>query len=390
MLYTPEHHELMASVRRFVAAEINPFVEEWEANEIFPAHELFKKMGSLGFLGITKPEAYGGMGLDFSYALAAAEAIGYAHAQGVGMGIGVQSNMATPALAAFGSDELKREFLAPAIAGDVVASIGVSEQGAGSDVSSLKTRARRDGDDYVISGSKMWITNGTQADWICLLCNTSDGPSHKNKSLIVVPLKGNGPNGKRAKGVEVQKIKKFGMWSSDTAQIFFDEVRVPVRNRIGEEGMGFIYQMKQFQEERLDGAARRLASIELITETAAYLRQRIAFGKPLLDNQFIQYKLAELKTELEALRSLTYRATLAYINGEEVIELASMAKLKAGRLGREIADWCMQFQGGMGYTWDNRVSRAYRDYRLGSIGGGADEVMMMVIARKMGLMDMGT
>ncbi|WP_296871465.1 acyl-CoA dehydrogenase family protein [Tibeticola sp.] len=386
MLYTPEHHELMASIRRFIAAEIDPFVDEWEANEIFPAHELFKKMGRLGFLGITKPEAYGGMGLDFSYALAAAEAIGHARAQGVGMGIGVQSNMATPALAAFGSDELKREFLAPAIAGDVVVSIGVSEQGAGSDVSSLKTRARRDGDDYVISGSKLWITNGTQADWICLLCNTSDGPVHKNKSLIVVPLK---ENGKRAKGVEVQKIKKFGMWSSDTAQIFFDEVRVPVRHRIGEEGMGFIYQMKQFQEERLDGAARRLASIDLINETADYLRQRIAFGRPLLDNQFIQYKLAELKTELEALRSLTYRATLAYVNGEDVIELASMAKLKAGRLGREIADWCMQFQGGMGYTWDNRVSRAYRDYRLGSIGGGADEVMMMVIARKMGLMDMG-
>lgn len=384
MLYTPEHHELMASIRRFIAAEIDPFVDEWEAGEIFPAHELFKKMGRLGFLGITKPEAYGGMGLDFSYALAAAEAIGHARAQGVGMGIGVQSNMATPALAAFGSDELKREFLAPAIAGDVVVSIGVSEQGAGSDVASLKTRARRDGDDYVISGSKMWITNGTQADWICLLCNTSDGPVHKNKSLIVVPLK---ENGKRAKGVEVQKIKKFGMWSSDTAQIFFDEVRVPVRHRIGEEGMGFIYQMKQFQEERLDGAARRLASIDLINETADYLRQRIAFGRPLLDNQFIQYKLAELKTELEALRSLTYRATLAYVNGEDVIELASMAKLKAGRLGREIADWCMQFQGGMGYTWDNRVSRAYRDYRLGSIGGGADEVMMMVIARKMGLMD---
>ncbi|WPG40107.1 acyl-CoA dehydrogenase family protein [Variovorax sp. EBFNA2] len=386
MLYTQEHHELMASIRRFIAAEIDPFIDEWEANEIFPAHELFKKMGQLGFLGITKPEEYGGMGLDFSFALAAAEAIGSARAQGVGMGIGVQSNMATPALAAFGSDELRREFLAPAIAGDMVASIGVSEQGAGSDVSSLKTRARRVGDDYVISGAKMWITNGTQADWICLLCNTSDGPSHKNKSLIIVPLM---ENGKRARGVEVQKIKKFGMWSSDTAQIFFDEVRVPVRNRIGEEGMGFIYQMKQFQEERLDGAARRLASIELIQETADYLRQRIAFGKPLLDNQFIQYKLAELKTELEALRSLTYRATLAYVQGEDVIELASMAKLKAGRLGREIADWCMQFQGGMGYTWDNRVSRAYRDYRLGSIGGGADEVMMMVIARKMGLMDMG-
>jgi citronellyl-CoA dehydrogenase len=233
MIYTPEHPELMASIRRFISAEIDPFADAWEAAEIFPAHELFRKMGQLGFLGITKPEAYGGMGLDFSYALAAAEAMGHVKSQGVAMGIGVQSNMATPALASFGSDELKREFLAPAIAGEVVCSIGVSEQGAGSDVSSLKTRARRDGDDYVISGSKMWITNGTQADWICLLCNTSDGPSHKNKSLIIVPLKD--AAGHRAKGVEVQKIKKFGMWSSDTAQIFFDEVRVPVRHRIGED-----------------------------------------------------------------------------------------------------------------------------------------------------------
>ncbi|SOZ60734.1 Acyl-CoA dehydrogenase, C-terminal:Acyl-CoA dehydrogenase, central region:Acyl-CoA dehydrogenase, N-terminal [Cupriavidus taiwanensis] len=386
MLYTEDHRNIMESIRRFVAAEIDPHVDEWEAAEIFPAHELFRKMGGLGFLGITKPVEYGGLGLDFSYAIAAAEALGYARAQGIGMGVGVQTDMATPALTAFGSDALKREFLAPAIAGEMVCSIGVSEAGAGSDVASLKTRARRDGDDYVISGSKMWITNGTQADWICLLCNTSDGPAHKNKSLIVVPLK---QDGKRAKGVEVQKIRKFGMWCSDTAQIFFDEVRVPVRHRIGEEGMGFIYQMKQFQEERLNGAARRLACTALIEETADYLRQRIAFGKPLLDNQFIQFKLAELKTEMEALRALVYLATQTYIQGGEVTELASMAKLKAGRLSREVADWCMQFQGGMGYTWDNHASRAYRDFRLGSIGGGADEVMLQVIAKQMGLMSRG-
>ncbi len=385
MLYTVDHLQMMDGLRKFIRAEIDPFVDEWEAAEIFPAHALFKKMGNLGYLGITKPEVYGGLGLDFSYAVAASEAIGYARAQGVAMGIGVQTNMATPALAAFGSDELRLDYLAPAIAGDMVASIGVSEAGAGSDVASVKTFARRDGDDYVINGSKMWITNATQADWICLLCNTSEGPSHKNKSLIIVPLK----DGKqRTQGVAMNKIKKFGMWSSDTAQIFFDDVRVPVRNRIGEEGLGFVYQMKQFQEERLDGAARRLSALALINETADYLRQRHAFGRPLLDNQFIQYKLAELKTELEALRALVYVATDAYIKGQNVVELASMAKLKAGRLGREIADWCMQFQGGMGYTWDNPVSRAYRDFRLGSIGGGADEVMLMVIARQMGLMNM--
>ena len=384
MLYSADHISMMDTVRRFVSEEINPYVDEWEAAETFPAHDLFKKMGKLGLLGVNKPVEYGGLGLDFSYALAIAEALGYAHAQGIGMAIGVQTDMATPALAIHGSDALRREYLAPAIAGDMVVSIGVSEAGAGSDVASLKTFARREAGDYVINGSKMWITNGTQSDWVCLLCNTSEGPTHKNKSLIIVPLR-EGNN--RPKGVSIQKIKKFGMWSSDTAQIFLDDVRVPVSNRIGEEGMGFIYQMQQFQEERLNGAARRLAAIDLIQHTAEYLRSRTAFGKPLLQNQFIQYKLAELKTELEALRGLTYMATQTYIEGGDVTELASMAKLKAGRLSRDIADWCMQFQGGMGYTWDNRASRAYRDYRLGSIGGGADEVMMMVIAKKMGLME---
>jgi len=383
MLYTDAHLQMMETVRRFVAEEIDPHVDEWEAAESFPAHQLFKKLGNLGLLGVTKPEKFGGLGLDFSYAVAVGEALGHMKAQGVGMGISVQCDMATPALAAYGSDELRHEFLAPAIAGDVVVSIGVSETGAGSDVASIKTTARKNGDDYVISGSKMWITNALQADWICLLCNTSEGSGHKNKSLIVVPLK---ESGKRRAGIEMQKIKKFGMWSSDTAQIFFDEVRVPQRNRIGEEGMGFIYQMRQFQEERLNAAARRIAIGGLIDQTADYLRERKAFGKPLLHNQFIQFKLAELKTEVEALRALTYMATKAYVEGKEVTELASMAKLKAGRLAREVADWCMQFHGGMGYTWDHPVSRAYRDVRLGSIGGGADEIMLQVIAKQMGLM----
>jgi citronellyl-CoA dehydrogenase len=183
MIYGPDHQALMQSIRRFVAEQIDPHVDEWEAAETFPAHALFRQMGALGFLGITKPEAYGGQGLDFSYAVAAAEAMGYARAQGVAMAIGVQANMATPALASFGSDELRRQFLTPAIAGEMVACIGVSEQGAGSDVASIQTRARKDGDDYIIDGAKMWITNGLQGDWVCLLCNTSEGAPHKSKSL---------------------------------------------------------------------------------------------------------------------------------------------------------------------------------------------------------------
>ncbi len=384
MLYTDAHRALMDTTRRFVESEINPFVDAWEDAEQLPSRELFRKAGALGLLGITKPVAYGGSGLDFSYSVAAGEALGRVRAQGVGMALAVQSDMATPALAAFGSDALRAEYLAPAIAGEVIVAIGVSEAGAGSDVASIKTTARSDGDDYLIRGGKMWITNGMQADWICLLANTGEGAAHRNKSLIIVPLRDT-PGGPDRRGLTRTKIKKFGMWCSDTAELVFDDLRVPKRNRIGEEGQGFAYQMRQFLEERLNAAARRLALGELIDHTASYLRERIAFGKPLLDNQAIQFKFAELKTEIEALRGLVYMATGHYVAGEDVTELASMAKLKAGRLSREVADWCMQFMGGMGYAWDNWISRAYRDFRLGSIGGGADEVMLSIIARRMGL-----
>lgn len=382
MQYTSEHIALQDNVRHFVEKEINPYVNEWEKAGIFPAQEVFGKMGKLGYLGVHKPVEYGGLGLDYSYEIAFCEAIGHIAAQGVCMAMAVQTDMATPALTHFGSDYLKRNFLAPAIAGEHVVSIGVSEAGAGSDVASIKTSARKDGDDYVINGSKMWITNGTQADWVCLLVNTSNEPAHRNKSLICVPLK---ENGKRVKGVSVQKIEKIGMWSSDTAQIFFDDVRVPQRNLIGEEGKGFTYQMKQFQEERLSAAARRITVLDMcINETIEYTRNRVAFGRPILDNQVVHYRLAELKTEVELLRSLVYRAADTYIEGNDMTQLASMAKLKVGRLCREITDSCLQYWGGMGFTLDNPVSRAFRDLRLISIGGGADEVMLQIICKNMG------
>jgi citronellyl-CoA dehydrogenase len=309
-----------------------------------------------------------------------AEELGAIKCGGVPMAIGVQTDMATPALARFGSDEVRREFLAPAIAGDAVACIGVSEPGAGSDVASIKTQARSDGDDYVINGGKMWITNGTQADWICLLANTSDGPVHRNKSLICVPMK--------SKGVQIaRKLDKLGMRSSDTAQIFFDNVRVPKRNRIGEEGAGFTYQMVQFQEERLWGAASCLKALEvIIDETIEYTRGRKAFGGTILDNQVVHFKLAEMQTEVELLRSLIYRAGEQLVAGADVTKLASMAKLKAGRLGREVTDACLQYWGGMGFMNETHVSRAYRDFRLTSIGGGADEVMLMVLSKMMGIL----
>jgi len=373
MLFTTDHDEPRRILQKFIAAEINPFVDEWEKAEQFPSHELFKKLGDLGFLGLNKPTEFGGQGLDYSYALMMAEELGTIRCGGVPMAIGVQTDMATPALARFGSDEVRREFLVPAIAGDAVACIGVSEPGAGSDVASIKTSARSDGDDYVINGGKMWITNGVKADWICLLANTGDGPKHRNKSLICVPMK--------SKGVQVaRKLDKMGMRSSDTAQIFFDEVRVPKRNRIGEEGQGFTYQMVQFQEERLWGAAACLKAHEtIINETIEYTRNRKAFGQSILDNQVVHFKLAEMQTEVELLRALTYRAAEAMLAGEDVTRLATMAKLKAGRLGRELTDACLQYWGGMGFMNETPVSRAYRDSRLASIGGGADEVMLRVL-----------
>src|SRR5579864_5989719 len=218
MQLTQEHQEIARTLKRFIDNEINPHVDEWEEKEIFPAHEVFKKLGDLGLLGLTKPEEYGGAGLDYSYSVVMAEGLGHIDCGGVPMAIGVQTDMATPALARFGSHELKEQFLKPSIAGDMVACIGVSEPGAGSDVASIKTTARKDGDDYVINGGKMWITNSLQADWICLLANTGDAPKHRNKSLICVPMK--------TRGVQVaRKLDKMGMRSSDTAQIFFDEVR---------------------------------------------------------------------------------------------------------------------------------------------------------------------
>ena len=378
MQFTPEHEELKRTIERFVEQELNPHVDEWEEAGIFPAHEVFRKLGELGLLGLTKPEAYGGAGLDYSYSVLMAETLGNTRCGGVPMAIGVQTDMATPALARFGSDELRAEFLAPAIAGTAVACIGVSEPGAGSDVASIRTTARKDGDDYVISGGKLWITNGTQADWMCCLANTSEGSPHRNKSLIIVPMK--------SKGVSIErKLRKIGMNSSDTAQIHFDDVRVPRRHLIGEEGHGFTYQMLQFQEERLWGAANALMGLDhAVRDTIEYTRSRKIFGRPVLDNQVVHFTLAELQTEIEALRALVYRATELYVAGRDVTQLASMAKLKAGRLTREVADKCLQYWGGMGYTWENPVSRLYRDGRLASIGGGADEVMLSILCKTMG------
>ncbi|XP_055013170.1 probable acyl-CoA dehydrogenase 6 [Boleophthalmus pectinirostris] len=377
LIYTHEHLALKKSLRKIIDQEINPYVDQWEAEGIFPAHKVFKILGNTGFLGVNKPVEYGGLGLDFSYSMAVSEELGHIRCGGVPMAIGVQTDMATPALARFGSEALKKEFLLPSVLGDKVACLGVSEGGAGSDVSSIRTKAVRKGDEYVINGGKMWTTNGTQADWMCLLANTSDGPPHKNKSLICLPM--------NLPGVHIARsISKMGMWSSDTAEVFLDDVRVPCSNVIGQEGLGFTYQMLQFQEERLWAVANIMTAMDnVIQETVAYTQQRKVFGHPVLSHQAVHFRLAELHTEVELLRSLFYRAVALYLKGNDVTKLASMAKLKGGRLAREVADSCLQFWGGMGYTSDVLVSRFYRDARLMSIGGGADEVMLGIICKYM-------
>ncbi|NWG91005.1 MAG: acyl-CoA dehydrogenase family protein [Parvularculaceae bacterium] len=386
MQLTAEHEQIRSTLKKFIDAEINPYVDEWEAAEIFPAHQVFKGLGDLGLLGVNKPIEYGGMGLDWSYAAVVAETLGHINCGAVPMAIGVQTDMATPALARFGSEAAKEDFLRPSISGDFVACLGVSEVGSGSDVASIKTTARKDGDDYVINGGKMWTTNGTQADWMCLLANTSDDQAHRNKTLICLPLKDD--KGKHRKGVEIaRKLKKLGMRSSDTAQFHFENVRVPQRYRIGEEGAGFMYQMLQFQEERLWACLSGLIGMDkTIDATIDYTRQRKAFGQSILDNQVVHFRMAELKTEIEALRSLAWQAVGKMIAGEDATMHASMAKLKAGRLLREVNDSCLQYWGGMGFMEETPVSRAYRDGRLASIGGGADEVMLAIICKYLGIL----
>ncbi|WP_163851353.1 acyl-CoA dehydrogenase family protein [Pseudooceanicola aestuarii] len=379
MKLTHEHEELRRSVHAWIDDKVNPHVDEWEAAGIYPAHEVMGSFGKLGMLGVSKTEAYGGLGLDFSYAAVVAEALGQLKSGGISMSIGVQTDMCTPALEKHGSDALREEFLRPAISGEYVGCIGVSEPGSGSDVASVKTTARKDGDDYVINGTKMWITNGMQADFCCLLANTGDGPAHRNKSLIVVPMK--------TRGVEVaRKIEKIGMNSSDTTQLFFDDVRVPRSNRIGEENMGFIYQMEQFQMERLWAALNSAGIMQRAIDcTIDYTRQRQAFGKSILDNQWVNFRIAEMQSELESLNALNWRGVEMVMRGEDATRIATMAKLKAGRLVREIADSCLQFWGGMGYSDDSEISRIYRDARLTSIGGGADEVMLRILTKYMGI-----
>jgi citronellyl-CoA dehydrogenase len=375
--FSEEHERFRATVRRFCEEEIAPNARQWDREGIFP-REIFRKAGALGMLGINKSEAYGGLGLDYWYTVAYAEALAYSRNAGVNMALMVQSDMATPILDAVGSDEVKAEFLAPAIAGEKIAALGVTEPGAGSDVANLSTTARRVGDEYVIRGQKTFITNGTRADFITLAVRTGE-PGFGGISFLVVPTDRPGFSVSR-------KLEKIGNLASDTAELFFDEVKVPVRFRLGEENEGFYHIMQNFQGERLVAAVTAVAGMALMIEDAiAYGRERTAFGRPIGKFQIWRHRLVDLLTRVEAARQLTYLACDKFDRGESPVREITMAKLYAGELVQEVAYTCQQMYGGYGYIREYDIARAFCDVRLLSIGGGTSEVMREILVKLEGL-----
>lgn len=379
MEFTVDHEMFRASVRGIVEREIDPFIDEWESAGMFPAHELFPKLAAAGLLGLEYDPEYGGQGADHSFTVILGEELGRTGCNGVPMAISVQTDMATPSLHRYGTHELKQRYLAPAIRGEMVASIAVTEPDAGSDVSGLRCTAVLDGDEWVINGTKLYITNGLQADWLCLLARTSGEGGSRGMSQIVVPTDTPGFSVSR-------KLNKLGARSSDTAELSFVDVRVPVGNTIGEIGRGFQQQMEQFQLERL--IANYLAVGQMsgaIERTIAYLKERRAFGKSLIDHQYVEFKMAELIAKVDLLRHYNYAAADVIMRGENATRFATIGKLTAGRLQREVADTCLQFHGGIGYMEETWTARYFRDARLLSIGGGGDEVMLRIISSMDGL-----
>jgi citronellyl-CoA dehydrogenase len=381
MLFTADHEAFRQSARGVLERAVLPHAQEWEDAGVFPAHELFKVLAAAGLLGLEYDPAYGGQGADHSYTVILGEELGRMGCAGVAMAVAVQNDMATPSLHRHGSHELKQRYLAPALRGEMVAAIAVTEPDAGSDVAGLRTRAVRDGDEWVINGSKLYITNGTQADWLCLLARTSAEGGYQGMSQILFPTSTPGFSVSR-------KLRKLGNNCSDTAELSFTDARVPVTHTIGAPGRGFQQQMRQFQNERMIAAYTAVGAMDAaLRRTADYLRERRTFGQPLLSRQYVQFRLAELAADLDTLRHYNYACAQAYLAGQDTTRFATIAKLKAGRLQREIADTCLQFHGGLGYMEETWVSRFFRDSRLLSIGGGSDEVMLQILARLDGFAD---
>ncbi len=373
---TPEHRQFRSTIHKFVQTRLAPRSREFDEMGHFDK-ALYPEMGRLGMLGIRYDPRFGGLGLDWSYTAILAEELGCCDNAGVAMGIFVQTDMATPALHRFGSDELRERFLVPAIRGEMVGAIGVTEPGAGSDVSAIKTRAVRDGDDWVINGQKMFITNASTADFFCLLAVTDPEAGYGGYSQIIVPTK--------SPGVSYTLLDKIGNWGSDTGAIFLEDVRVPVANTIGDPGRGFQQQMVQFIDERLIAVlASSAAAMDCWNKTKTYCEQRIVFGKPLSKFQVNQFKFVDMLTRIQAARELGYACVRKMMKGEDAVREVSMAKIFCIEVQQYVADTCVQLYGGAGYMTDNPAGRLFVDSRLSSIGAGADEVMKQVIAKTLG------
>jgi alkylation response protein AidB-like acyl-CoA dehydrogenase len=373
-----EHHDrLRESIRSFVEKELTPHADEWEETT-FP-DSVIARMGELGFLGLSMPEQYGGQGGDYFCNLVLAEEMGRSNSGGLSMGVAVHTDMAMPPIHLFGSEEQKQEWLVPAIKGEKILCLGITEPDAGSDVAGIKTRAVRDGDDYVINGSKTYITNGHRADVIVLVTKTGNAGNYDDFTLFLVPMDAPGV-------IREKKLEKLGMHASDTALLAFQDVRVPASAMLGQEGKGFYHIMWELQGERLIGAAGCVAGAQrCFDKTLQYALEREAFGRPIGKFQAIRHKFADMATKIEAGRQMTYTTAWRFNNGEYPVREISMAKLFTAQMACEVTDECLQIHGGAGYMKEYGIERAWRDMRLNRIGAGSDEIMLDVIGRSYGL-----
>ena len=377
LIFTDEHEQLRESIRSFAIKELAPHAEEWEETT-FPDW-VFRRMGELGLLGLDKPERYGGQGGDYYSSLVLAEEIVHARSGGLAMGVAVHTDMAMPPILAFGTEEQKQAWVVPAIKGEKILCLGITEPDAGSDVAGIKTRAVRDGDEYVINGSKTYITNGHRADVIVLVTKTDPDAGYDGFTLFLVPMDAPGV-------IREKKLAKLGMHASDTALLAFQDVRVPDTAVLGQVGKGFYHIMWELQGERLIGAAGCVAGAQrCFDQTLQYAKERTAFGRQIGHFQVVRHKFAEMATKIESARQMVYSTAWRFQNGEYPVREISMAKLHAARVAVEVADECIQIHGGAGYMKEYGVVRVWRDMRLNRIGAGTDEIMLDVIGRSYGL-----
>ncbi|WP_232059652.1 acyl-CoA dehydrogenase family protein [Kyrpidia spormannii] len=376
--FTEEHDRLRESVRRFVEKEVKPYVDQWEEQGEFPK-SILRRMGELGFLGLRYPEEVGGQGGDYFSSIVMAEELARCGAGGFPMAVAVQTEMATPPILQFGTPEQKKLFLEPALRGEKLACLGITEPDHGSDVAGIETRARREGDGWVIRGRKLFITNGPRADFITLVARTSDEPGYRGISLFLVEMD--------RPGVSVgRRLDKVGMRSSDTAELVFDDVWVPADRLLGEEGKGFYQIMWELQGERMIAAAGAVATAQYAYELAlAYAQERRQFGRPIAGFQVMSHLLAEMAVEIEACRQLTYSVAWRFARGEVPSKEISMAKLAASQTAFWVVDRALQIFGGNGYMAEYPIERLWRDVRLNRIGAGTDEIMKEIISKEMGL-----